>query len=382
MHNFKLLVVAISVVLISLPALGQKKEAENYLFTNKIVNEHTEIKNQQHTGTCWSFSSTSFLESELIRLGKGAIDLSEMYNVRMNYQDKSFNYVMRQGKAQFGEGGLNHDVMNSIKFYGVVPESEYEGNLYKPGKHDHSEMVAVLSSQLKTVVSNPSGKLSPVWMGSINGTLDSYMGVVPESFEYEGKSYTPKTFAQMLEINPANYPTFTSFSHVPFYENYIVQIPDNWSNGSYMNIPMDDMMLLIDEALKNGFTIAWDADVSERTWSRKKSMAILPAVPYSEMNKEQRQDLFKKIIPEMTPSQEARQEMYLSYETTDDHLMHIVGTAVDQDNNAYYLVKNSWGTKHNYDGYVYVSRAYMAMKTIGVMVHTDAVPKAIQNQIK
>ena len=383
MRNLKYIFTATIIWSVLTPsAFGQeKKEAEEYLFTNKIFLEATSIKNQQKTGTCWSYCTTSFIESELIRMGKPTIDLSEMYNVRMNYVEKSTNYVLRQGKAQFSEGGLSHDVLNSITKYGLVPESAFTGNVYNPGNHNHQEMVSILESTLNSVLENKRN-LSSVWMGNVNGTLDNYLGEAPTEFDYDGKSYTPQSFVEFLSFNPNDYTTFTSFTNAPFYEKYILQVPDNWANGSFNNVPLNELMQIIDNALENGYTIAWDADVSEKTWSRKKSIAIMPATPYLDMNKEERADLFKKIVPEMTPSQEERQRLFLNFKTTDDHLMHIIGTAIDQNNNEYYVVKNSWGDKRAFDGYVYVSKAYMAMKTMGIMIHKDAVPKSITKKLK
>ena len=361
-------------------SIAQKQEAKELLFTNKIVIESTPVKNQQYTGTCWSYCTTSFLESELIRMGKPAIDLSEMFNVRMNYVEKSMNYFMRQGKSQFGEGGLSHDVMMSIAKYGLVPESAYSGNAYNPGFHNHAEMAAVLESTLETVVAQKK-RVTTAWMGNIEGTLNNYMGTPPSEFEYEGKKYTPKSFAEFLEVKPENYITFTSVANAPFYSNYILQVPDNWSNGSFVNLPLEEMMQVIDEALANGYTIAWDADVSEKTWSRKMGIAVMPETPFNKMSAEEKEDLFHKSLKEIVPTQENRQELIMNFQTTDDHLMHIVGTAIDQDNNQYYLVKNSWGDQRAYEGMVYVSKSYMAMKTMGIMIHKDAVPKSIAKKI-
>ena len=361
-------------------SFAQKQEAKELLFTNKIVLESTPVKNQQYTGTCWSYCTTSFLESELIRKGKPAIDLSEMFNVRMNYVEKSMNYFMRQGKSQFGEGGLSHDVMMSIAKYGLVPESAYSGNAYNPGFHNHAEMAAVLESTLETVVAQKK-RVTTAWIGNIEGTLNNYMGTPPTEFEYEGKKYTPKSFAEFLEVKPEDYITFTSVANAPFYSNYILQVPDNWSNGSFVNLPLKEMMQVIDKALANGYTIAWDADVSEKTWSRKMGIALMPETPFNKMNAEQKEDLFHKPVKEIVPTQENRQELIMNFQTTDDHLMHIVGTAIDQDNNEYYLVKNSWGDQRAYEGMVYVSKSYMAMKTMGIMIHKDAVPKSIAKKI-
>ncbi|MGB0805406.1 MAG: aminopeptidase C [Salibacteraceae bacterium] len=358
-----------------------KKAPEEYLFTNKVVIESTPIKNQQRTGTCWSYCTTSFIESELIRMGKPEIDLSEMYNVRMNYVEKATNYYLRQGRSQFGEGGLSHDVMQSIEKYGLVPESAYSGDAYSPGLHDHQEMAAVLESTLKTIV-GVRKPVSKAWMGNIEGTLNNYMGVPPTEFDFEGKKFTPVSFAEYLEIDADNYITFTSFSHVEFYKPYILQVPDNWSNGAFNNVPLADLMTIIDEALANGFSIAWDADVSEKTWSRKKGIAIMPETPLKDMTEEEKNNLFKIPGKEVTPTQEYRQELFENYLTTDDHLMHIVGTAIDQNGNDYYLVKNSWGDHRAFEGFVYVSKPYMAMKTIGIMIHKDGVPKSISKKLQ
>ncbi len=361
-------------------AQNTKKETKGYRFVNKIVNDATPVKNQEYTGTCWSYCTTSFVESELMRMGKGEYDLSEMFTVRMIYQQKAWNYVRRQGTAQFGQGGLSHDMMNAIKEFGVVTEDAYPGITYDTF-HNHSEMEAVLKAMLGAVVKNPNGHLTTAWPKAYSGVLDSYMGPVPEKFEINGTSYTPREFADHLGIVPDDYVEFTSFSHHPFYEKFILEVPDNWSNGTYYNLPLEELMAVIDHALANGFTIAWDADVSEKTWSRKHSIAIMPEIPYRQMTPEQRNALFVEMVKEMTPSQEARQIAFDNYETTDDHLMHIIGTAVDQNGNSYYLVKNSWGTNHNFDGYVYVSKAYMAMKTLGIMIHKDAVPKSTAKKI-
>lgn len=385
MKNSKRLLTVVIASCVMLPfgfSQEKKKESNEYLFSNQIVLKATSIKNQENTGTCWSYCTTSFIESELIRMGKPAIDLSEMYNVRVNYQDKAMNYVLRQGRAQFGQGGLSHDVMSSIRSYGLVPEFAYPGNQYDTARHNHSEMAAILQSTVETVVTNPNKKLSTSWEIGYNGLLDAYMGEVPETFEYKGKSYNPLSFADYLGINPDDYVTFTSFTNAPFYAPYILQVPDNWANGSFYNLPLNEMMEVIDDALANGFTIAWDADVSERTWSRKLGIAIMPEVPYAQMTTEMKAKMFKEILPEMEATQEARQAMYMNYQTTDDHLMHIVGTAFDQNGNSYYLVKNSWGDHRANEGYVYVSKTYMAMKTIGIMIHKDGIQKSIAKKIQ
>jgi len=359
-----------------------KKEHKGYLFNDQFRLDVTEIRNQERTGTCWSFSTTSFVESELMRIHGREMDISEMYFVRHSYEEKAKNYVLRQGKAQFGEGGLNHDVWHTFTHYGAVPQSAYVGKNYESDQHIHGEMEAVLGHMLDGVVKNRNGKLSNAWLPAYQGALDAYMGEVPESFTWEGKSYTPESFAASLELDPAAYVTFTSFTHHPFYQPFVLEVPDNWSNGSYWNVPLDELIQVLDEALKSGYTVAWDADVSEKTWSTKDGIAIIPETDYADMEKEDRERLFKEIVPEKEVTQAYRQAEFENYRTTDDHLMHIVGKAYDQNETEYYIVKNSWGTKRGIEGYMYISVPYMQTKTLGLMVHKDGVPKAIWNKLK
>lgn len=342
-----------------------------YQFTEVIDLETTPVISQGRTGTCWSFSTSSFLESEIIRLTGKQIDLSEMYNVRNTYPKKAENFVMRQGKAQFSEGGLAHDVMNSVRDFGLVPNSIYDGLSGDATGHNHAEMVAVLTSMLNTYIDNPGRKLSPTWRSAIDAVLDSYLGANPESFTYEGRQYTPMSFLEMTKIDPDNYVTITSFTQAPFYSQFILNIPDNFSNGSYYNVPLDEMMATIDYALEKGYTVELDCDVSERTFSSKDGVAIIPKDPGNNIK------ALQGVYPEKTISQEYRQQEFENYTTTDDHLMHITGVLRDQNGTKYYKVKNSWGTnpeRNANGGYVYFSESYMRLKTISVMVHKDAVP--------
>jgi bleomycin hydrolase len=344
---------------------------ETYQFTSQIDLEATPVISQGRTGTCWSFSTSSFLESEIIRLTGKEIDLSEMYTVRNTYPKKAENFVMRQGKAQFSEGGLAHDVMNSVREYGLVPNSSFTGLDASEESHNHAELVAVLNSMVKTYVDNPGRKLSKKWRPAVNAVLDTYLGANPKNFTFEGKQYTPQSFLAMTKIVPDDYVTVTSFSHAPYYKPFILNIPDNWSYGSMYNVPLDEMMLVIDNALAKGFTVELDCDVSEATFSSKDGVAVVPAA--SENNIKALQGLY----PEMKINQEYRQDEFENFTTTDDHLMHVTGTVVDQNGNKYYKVKNSWGTdeKRNANGgFVYFSEAYMRLKTISVMIHKDAVP--------
>ncbi|MEZ4874743.1 MAG: C1 family peptidase [Flavobacteriaceae bacterium] len=351
---------------------------QRYRFTELIDLEATPVISQGVTGTCWSFSSTSFLESEIIRLTGKHIDLSEMYQVRNTYPKKAENYVLRQGRAQFGEGGLAHDVMNSVRDFGMVPQEVFSGYMDGADSYNHAELAAVLESMLKTYVDNPGRKLSKQWKPAIEAVLDIYLGKNPATFMYEGKSYTPMTFAEMTGIQPKDYITLTSFTQAPFYSSFLLNIPDNWSNGSMYNVPLDEMMATINHALENGFTVELDCDVSERTFSSKDGVAVIPE------DAENNVKALQGIYPEKTISQQYRQDEFENYDTTDDHLMHITGKLKDQNGTVYYKVKNSWGTDPNRNangGYVYFSESYMRLKAMSITVHKDAIAKDTANKL-
>ncbi len=350
------------IVLLSLPLLGQ------YNFTIEKQLPCSAIKDQQNTGTCWSYTTISFLESELLRLGKPQVELSEMYMVRTIYQDKARNYILRQGKANFSQGALSHDVMRAWRMAGAIPQDAYTGKLPGAKIHDHSEMEAVLKGVLDAVLA--SKKPSQKWMAAFRGVLDSYMGATPERFIFQRRELTPESFATSLGINPDDYLTFTSFSHHPFYRTFVLEIPDNYSNGLYYNLPLNELQALAVHALSNGYSIAWDGDVSEKGFSAGHGLAILPAEPKAE-------GIFDAPVKELAVDQANRQEAFEHYATTDDHLMHLTGLASGPNNTRYYLVKNSWGPIGPHQGYLYMSEPYFLMKTVGIMVHKDAVPKEI-----
>ena len=333
-----------------------------YEFSQLKQVDYTEVKNQANTGTCWSFATASFVESELMRKGKGEHDLSEMYVVRNIYKDKARNYVLRQGKANFSQGSLSHDLMAIIKQGGVVPEATYSGLHEGAKSHDHSEMEIALKGFLDGVIK--SKKLSKKWPKALDAIMDVYLGSVPEKFEYNGKKYNPKSLAKSLDLDHADYVNLTSFTHHPFGESFVLEIPDNYSNGSFLNLPIDELISVIDKALENGYTVAWDGDVSEKGFDARKGIAILPKNPG-------RKDLYENPGPEKQVTQELRQEAFESYATTDDHLMHIVGKASDQAGTEYYIIKNSWGKISPYKGLLYMSKAYATMKTVAIMVHKD-----------
>jgi bleomycin hydrolase len=353
-------------------ALALQPLAAQYQFTMTSDCNCTSIKNQNNTGTCWSFATSSFLESELIRMGKTEYDLSEMFFVRQIYQDKAQNYLLRQGKAQFGQGGLSHDVIKAFVEGGAMPESVYSGKLPGDYMHDHTEMENALKGMLDALTKEK--KLTPKWPEAVAGIMDAYMGKVPQKFTHEKKEYTPQSFAASLGINPADYVTFTSYNHHPFYQAFVLEIPDNWSNGSYYNIPIDELVDITQQAISKGYSVAWDGDVSEKGFSANKGIAILPS-------NEAREDKFEKPGEEVSVSQDLRQATFMDYSTTDDHLMHITGTAKDQQGTRYFYVKNSWGEISPFQGYVYMSEPYFKLKTVAIMVHKDAVPAAIRQKL-
>ncbi len=347
---------------------AQENTTGSYIFTDTIDLQATPVISQGVTGTCWSFSTSSFLESEIARLTGKMVDLSEMYTVRNTYPAKAENYVMRQGKAQFSEGGLAHDVINSVTRYGLAPNSAYTGLTLTDTKHNHAEMVAVIHSMLDTYIDNPGRTLSEKWKTAVDKVLDVYLGENINSFAYEGKTYTPKEFADAMKIVPSDYVTLTSFTHQPFYKSFILNIPDNFSNGAMYNVPLDEFVSNIDNALSNGFTVTLDCDVSELSFSSKHGVAVIPD---NESNKK-----LAVLGPEQekTITQQYRQDEFENYNTTDDHLMHITGKATDQNGNVYYKVKNSWGTdseRTKYDGYIYMSAPYIRLKAISVLMHKD-----------
>ncbi len=354
-------------------AVGQNSE---YKFDKIIDLNPSTVLSQGKTGTCWSFSTTSFLESEVKRITEKNIDLSEMYAVRMTYPDKAYNYVYRQGKAQFSEGGLSHDVMNAVAKYGIMPIEAYPGitpeNL---SGFDHSELVKSLSAQLDSIVANPNVYLKSGWMDTFNKKLDENMGEVPYNFKFGGETFTPVLFAQELAIHPEDYVTLTSFTHHPTYSKFILEIPDNFSNGSYYNLPLDEYVGVLNEALAKGFTVALDVDVTEKTFSAQSGMAIWPS-------EGEQKDYFKVLLPEKWVTPEERQKAFENYSTVDDHLMHITGMLKDQIGNQYYDVKNSWGTKDlGNGGHVYMSVSYFRMKSIAYTVHKDALNKDLKKKL-
>lgn len=354
----------------------------DYHFTPVIELGSTPVKNQYKSSTCWSFSAESMLESEVLRLGKGPIDLSEMWIVRNAYYEKAVKYVRMGGTINFGPGGAFHDVVNMVKKYGVMPQSAYPGMPKDAIKPEQNEVDAVLKAYLDAVIKMPNGRLSGQWLDGLNGILDAYYGKMPLTFSAEGKTFTPVQYAEFLGIKPEAYVELTSFTHHPFYQPFILEVPDNWAWNALENVTLDEMQAVLDNALKNGFSVAWAADVSEKGFSHKNGIAIVPQKPWEDMRSGEKDSVYIHPVPERTITQEYRQEAFDNQSTTDDHGMHIVGTATDQNGTLYYKVKNSWGTENNdLGGYFYCSASYFRYKTTGIMVHRDAIPKDIRKKL-
>lgn len=365
---------------------------QGYQFTEVVTVPATPVKNQAATGTCWCFATTSFMESELLRMGKGTYDLSEMFIVRQKYMNQLQDNYLRRGNGNIGQGSLSHTFMNAYRQVGIVPEEVYTGINYDSERHNHSEMVRYMHAIADVAVKTK--QRSPEYDKLIANLFDTYLGKLPEKFTYKGKEYTPKSFAESLGLNMDDYIELTSFTHHPYYVKFDVEVPDNWEHSLMYNLPLDEMMETVDYALTNGYTVCWDGDVSEKGFSFTNGVAINPEVKKVEDlsntdrarfeklgEKERLEEVFKfeRPYPEIKVTPEVRQAGFESFVTTDDHLMHVTGITKDQNGTKYYITKNSWGTDRNkFGGYLNMSESFVRAKTIYVIVHKDAIPKAIK----
>ena len=375
----KLTSIILLVLLISVVS-AQKIDKKKFDFKEIKNLKTTSVKGQDRTGTCWCFATTSFLETELIRMGKGEFDLSEMFFIRNAYKTKALSYVRFHGKTNFGQGGQAHDVVNEIAENGIVPESVYSGKVYGQEKHNHSEQNAVLKGMLDGVIK--SRKPTPVWENAYNSVLDAYLGEVPASFTFEGKTYTPESFEKYLGINPDDYIELTSYSHNPYYESFVLEMPDNWSYDGYYNLPVDDLIDVMKKAITEGYSVAWDGDMSDKGFSHKNGVAIVPEDDWENMSDEVKDSVFVKPGKEKQITQEMRQEAFANYTVTDDHLMHLTGMAKDKNGTYYFLTKNSWGPESNdFGGYLYMSESFVRLHTMAFMIHKDALPKNIKEKL-
>ena len=376
----------------SFGSLSAQNPAPGYTFTMVKEVKTTPVKNQQSTGTCWSFATTSYIETELLRLGQPEYDLSEMFFARTAYSDKANLYVRFGGTNNFGQGGQAHDVLNVVKKFGMATDEAYAGKKYGSNDHNHGEVESALKAFVDAVIKKEGGKLTTAWATAYESILDAYFGKIPAEFTVNEKKVSPKSFVESTGFRTNDYVEITSFNHHPFYQNFILEIPDNWSRDSYYNVPLDDLMAITENALMKGYSVCWDGDVSEKGFGYKKGVAILPAAKvedvkgsdmsrWTEVNEKERTSQmfsFEKPVPEINVNQENRQMNFDNQTSTDDHLMHLTGIATDQNGTKYFYTKNSWGTdNHIYNGYLYMSESYVRMKTIAILIHKDAIPMEI-----
>ncbi|MDO8999231.1 MAG: C1 family peptidase [Bacteroidota bacterium] len=369
--------------LFSAQELTNKKGSE-YKFTTIKNLDGTAVQNQNVTGTCWSFSALSFFESEIIRLGKGKeFNLSEMFVARKAYSLKADNFIRMHGKTNFGEGGGFPDVINVLKNYGMVPEEAYTGKKDVKDQHNHKLLETTLINILRPAALPETQEIDFSFLhNSVNAVCDEFLGKAPEKFDFKGKSYTPKTYAEATGLNPNDYVFLTSFTHHPFYSKFVLEVPDNWNWELMHNIPLNELQEVMASAINTGFSFAWAADVSEKGFMFRDGIAIVPETPYSAMTDEEKKSLSIKPVKQLTITQEMRQKAFDNYETQDDHGMHVLGMVKDQNNTNYYYVKNSWGKDNNQcDGYFYASESYVLYKTTSIMIHKKAIPAAIAKKL-
>jgi bleomycin hydrolase len=373
----------------------EEPKPEGYKFTVVKQIPGTSVKDQFRSGTCWSFAGMGFIENELIRTGKGEFDLSEMWLVRNAYAAKAEKYVRLQGNFNFGGGGGSFDIFWVMNNFGFVPEEAYTGLQYGEPKHVHGELDALTKAYVDVIVKNPNKKISTAWKKGFDGILDAYLGPKPEKFTYKGVEYTPESFAKSLGLNADDYVTLTSYTHHPFYKKFVLEIPDNWLWEESYNLPIEELEQVIDNALNNGYSINWGADVSEKGFQYNKGVAVVPVTDvnvlnnsekakWTELTAKEKESMFYNLdhpVKEQTITQKMRQDAFDNQQTTDDHGMVIEGIAKDQLGNPFYIVKNSWNTDNVYKGYFYASKPFVLYKTMNIMVHKNAIPVEIQKKL-
>ena len=373
-----------------------KDTVEGFVFTTVDSVGITSVKDQNRSGTCWAFSTLGFFESEVLRIQGKEVDFAEMFVVSKTMLDRATYCVRLYNEPRFAAGGSAYDVLYCMGHYGLVPQAAMPGIRYGWTNADtlpvHTELDKVAAGYLNGL--KGLKKLSPVWREGLQAIYDTYLGPCPESFMYEGKTYTPREWVKSLGLNPDDYVSLTSYTHHPFYERFALEVPDNWRMDQMYNLPIDELMRVIDNAISKGYTMAWGADVSELGFTRK-GIGVMPDADKgadltgSDMAKwvgmsadKKKEELTKKPLPEKTVTQEMRQQAYDNWETTDDHGMQIFGTATDQNGKRYYMVKNSWGTmRSDYKGIWYISEAFMRYKTNDILVHKNAIPKDLRKKL-
>jgi len=352
-------IVILSFLFITTSIAQEEKE-----FSIKHQVKTSSVKNQYRSGTCWAFATVSFLETEIIRIKGEEYDLSEMFFVYYAYLQKAENYIMLHGNANFSPGGQAHDVTKVFEEYGAVPEEIYKGIMYNAKSHNHSEMDAALKGLIEGIQKKKAKTLSDVWLDAVTAVLQVYLGEIPDKFDVNNASFTPKTYAESLGIKADNYIELTSYTHHPYYKTFRLEIPDNWSYDYYYNLPLNELISVMDYAIENGYSVCWDGDVSEENFDYANAKAT---------TNDEKEEV----------TAESRQAAFLEQSSTDDHLMHITGIAFDKDNNKYYLTKNSWSSNSNNEGgYLYMSENYIKRNTIAIMIHKDAIPKSIAKNLE
>lgn len=350
----------------------------------EVINiENTSVKSQGSAGTCWSYSGNSFLESEMIKNGKKPVDLAEIYAARHVYLGKARNYILFNGNLGLGDGAETHDVMNMLRKYGAMPQQAYTMEDYGKGVVKSDEFQAEFKKILDAYLKDENPNKGTAWVDNINKFMDEKLGKLPETFTYAGKTYTPKTFAkEVVGINPDDYVEFSSYKDNPYYQKMVLPVPDNWSYDQVYNVPMKELTDIIDFALTKGYSVAWSSDVSEPYFSWKNGVAEVPDTDIYNITPEQRKTMFDGPIKEKEITEDLRLEGLYSLNTTDDHAMQIVGLAKDQNGKEYYKVKNSWGETNDYKGYLYVTKAFVQLKSTGILLNKAGVPKATRSKIK
>ena len=371
-----------------------QKDTTGFVFTTIKENKITSVKNQNRSSTCWAYSALGFLEAELLRLNKGDCDFSEMFVVYHTMLDRAVNYVRLHGDASFSPGGSFYDVLYCWRHYGIVPDKAMPaGVMYGDTLANHSDLDAAAKAYVDVIAKSTASKISPLWRRPLEAIYETYLGKLPQEFTYKGKKYTPRSFADSFGLNMNDYVSLTSYSHHPFYEAFALEIQDNWRGARSYNLPIDELMQVMRNAVNTGYTIAWGSDVSEEGFTRN-GIAVMPDVKKgaeltgSDMahwlglsKADRRAELTSRPLPEMTVTQQMRQEAYDNWETTDDHGMLIYGLAKDQNGKQYFMVKNSWGLSGKYKGFWYASEAFVAYKTMNIVVHKNAIPKEILKKL-
>ena len=363
--------------------IGNASIQSKFVFKDVIDLEDTSIKNQGSAGTCWSFSGNSFIESEMIRMKKKPVDIAEIFTARQVYLAKARNYILLGGNGNLGDGAELHDVMNIIRKNGAMPQTAYTLDDYGKGTVKSGEMQKKIKEILDAFIKNPNNK-GATWIKDISDYMDSQMGKIPETFDYAGKSYTPKTFAKdVIGINPNDYIEISNYKDNPYYEKMVQPVTDNWSGDSLYNVPMVTLTDAVDNALAKGFTVAWATDVSEPYFSWKNGVAIVPNVDdLYNISDDQKKTFFEGPAKEKEISEDLRLDGLFTMYTTDDHGMHIVGKAKDQNGKEYYKVKNSWGETNDYKGYLYVSKTFVQLKTTALMLNKNSLTKELRVKLK